>query len=401
MIAPPLQPQRVVQNLPKQSNILGYIHSHSTLFDCVVRLIQSRTPKTQFIRPIMNLQPNYSVRLKPEFYDEFKIKYPQAKKFFDGETYSVRELYNGDGGVNDNFKIRGFALYWFQCKMFTVVIDTKQTPLRRQLNNELGKNHPHVATYAIRGTDNQGVVVTSTHVKDICHARLVSGYKWASVTDVALHVGNYFTTDHFTEEQESAYKEYISWVLCKSPWAMSFKTKHVWVATRYGIEMDVMVSHNIIAAAAIAIRLGSEYKDFSVNWKFFMKNGMTANQAFLAASFTNLITKNDKQEISFKFHMGGHHVVSTSQRFKGLVKFLENGYSKEEQAKKPFNNGSTRYSILGPISPEEPNGAGLVGAVLCSLPVYANTVGAWGAAINIKDIPAFVEQFKKVYNESI
>ena len=349
----------------------------------------------------MNLQPNYSVCLKPEFYDEFKKKYPQAKKFFNGETYSVYNLYNGNGGVNDNFKIRGFDLYWFPCNMFSVVTDMKQTPLRRQLNNELSDKHPHVATYAIRGVDNQGGVVTATHVQDICHARLVSGNKWASVTDVALHIGNYFTTNHFDDEQANAYKEYISWVLCKSPWAMAFKTKHVWVATRYGIEMDVMVSHNIIAAAAIALRLGSEYTDFSVNWKLFMKHGMTANQAFLAASFTNLITKNGKKEISFNFHMGGHHVVSTSQRFKGLVKFLENGYSKEEQSKKPFNKGSTRYSILDPISPEERNGAGLVGTVLRSLPVYANTVGAWGAAINIKDIPAFVEQFKKVYNESI
>lgn len=349
----------------------------------------------------MNLQPNYSVRLKPEFYDEFKKNFPQAKKFFNGETYSVYNLYSGDGGETDKFKISG-DIHWFPCKMFSVVTDVKQTPLRRQLNNKLWDKHPHVATYAIRGVDNQGVVVTAMQVQDICHARLVSGYKWASVTDVALHVGNYFTTRHFDDEQADAYKEYIKWVLCESPWAMAFKTKHVWVATRYGIEMDVMVSHDIIAAAAIALRLGSEYKDFSVRWKFFMKQGMTANQAFLAASFTNLLTNNGKQEIGFNLHMGGHHVVSVSQKFNRLVKFLENGYSKAAQAKQPFNKGSTRYSVLDPISPEEYRGDGLVGTVLKSLPVYAKNVGAeWGEAIKIKDIPAFVEQFKKVYNESI
>lgn len=347
----------------------------------------------------MDFKEGYSVKFKDnvtkDMLSVLKIPGPTVESLL-SKTHIVYEEYR------NKIRVKGFSSYWIDSDLFELVT-VQQDSLRKRLNDVLGKNDPHVASYALRGVDANGVVLDKLQAQDICHARLVTPFDWVKVTDVALHVKNYFTRDHFTDEQADAYKEYISWVINHSPWAMAFKTKHVWVATRYGIEMDVSVAHNIVVAAAIAIRLGSEYVNFSLNWKRFKKEGLTPEQAFLLASFTSVKTAYDPTvELHLNLHQGGHHVVSATQSFKGLVKFLEKGYSDKTKKGITLLQGSKRYNILDPITTDVV-AEGTVSQVLSSLPAY-QVVGAdvWGnPKRSVIGTKSFIKQFQEAYNAAI
>lgn len=345
----------------------------------------------------MNFKEGYSVKFKDTVTLEMLIAEgipaPRAKEILD----KVHVVCDISGRALMLKKHTQWRLPFDMFDFVHVQLDS----LRKCLNEGVGEDHPHVASYALRGLDENGVIADKLCVAYICHARLTTPHEWEKVTEVALHVKNYFKKDHFTDEQADAYKEYISWVLNDSPWAMAFKTKHVWVATRYGIEMDVSVAHNIVAAAAIALRLGSEYVNFSLNWKLFKKEGLTPNQAFLLASFTNVNSYVPALKLTLNTHMGGHHVVSSSQGFKHLVKFLEKGYSEEAKKGKTLLQGSIGYSILNPIAPENHKGETVTKALM-GLPSYGIVAdNGWGQIKGILDAKAYIQQFQEAYNAAI
>ena len=235
------------------------------------------------------------------------------------------------------------------------------------------------------------------NIADACHARLRSA---VPVTDVVLSLKGHYDQS----ERKEAYKKWVHYILNKSPWAVAFRTKRTTDAIENGVYMNVDCPHDIVVAAAIALRIGSEYAYRQLPiFDALINEGLTANQAFLASSFLQHF-QDAKGNLSIYYcaNGGGHHVLAQSMYFDTLVSFMEKGYPLDKfKDAKTLSKGSTNYNITAPISDSYKSKRDTpVSAVIKGMECFkGGTVDPWSRAVMTKpcSFKDFANEFKKVY----
>lgn len=100
------------------------------------------------------------------------------------------------------------------------------------------------------------------------------------------------------------HKQFLKYIIERSPWKAAYNGRSAGWALRYGISMNLKVSHSFMLAAAVAVRETWEFPNLSNTWSFLVKRGFNEDFAYLICR--GLCYKNE----AFYAEMSqGHHCI--------------------------------------------------------------------------------------------
>lgn len=196
--------------------------------------------------------------------------------------------------------------------------------------------------------------VRGFHIGDVCHARLnrSSAYDIRDGKDgvVKLAYGLRHCFARVDADKKEAYKEYVDYIINRSPWAVAFLTKDINEAFDKDLYMNVECNRHIIAGAAVALRSAQEYPERPVIFKMVKDLGHSEHTAWVfSCGFTTIAGTKDR--FNYRGWGGGHDVVSGDVSCKELVKFFQQGYHNHLGADKtPYRTSHGNYQISNAIA---------------------------------------------------
>jgi hypothetical protein len=189
------------------------------------------------------------------------------------------------------------------------------------------------------------------------------------------------------------YAHYTDYILNRSPWACAFTTKKLSTASRLGIRMNCDTPHDILVAACVALRTGTEFSRCLKEFEFARNNGCSDNVAF--------ILSHQMSGSDLKVQGGGHHVFSSHMDILEVIDTFENGYNKKRLVHSQFSSKKAGpYSVLAPIANIK-QGCKSILDFLKQSPYY-NTTGKieWGVPLCvIEDKAKFCADVQKRWDE--
>ncbi len=162
-------------------------------------------------------------------------------------------------------------------------------------------------------------------VSDVCHARMPFDSTYLKdprekvLKAVALNV-----SEHLKRvRNKDAYKAFVKYIIQDSPWKNAFIPKDIEEVYTSGVYIDITKDYWYCVAAAIALRVGSEYENKLPLFNQIIELGFSTHVAFIVSQFSY----NNGNEVQLTKHAGGHHVINNvdvttaqfSNFFKGIL----------------------------------------------------------------------------------
>lgn len=221
---------------------------------------------------------------------------------------------------------------------------------KTQLRKVAKKRTTGVCNYAIIMNRTERFEDIRTNWGDVCHARLNCGPGAISVLDFLDNKAK------VSEELRPLWKKYITYILKRSPFRIAYHQKEVKNFIANGCEMDVSQPADVLAGAAIALRMGTEKQHLMLSWKYFVEQGFSEETAWLL-SYAFRATPDGKNITGVYPMDGGHQPISGEMNADVLFKFLAVGYPAETLKKKPFSE-SSGYAVFGGMGHDVYRGRG-------------------------------------------
>ncbi len=136
------------------------------------------------------------------------------------------------------------------------------------------------------------------------------------------------------ESHSSKYGDYglfLHWMLNDSPWSEVFTTKHVGLASKFGVEVDVTKDVYMVHSAATAMRCGIEAPLVPAMFGALVEEGIEPHLAFMASHFVKGML-HDVNPYSGNGHAIPFDVYSTS------LEGFRKGFRKGKLKGKTFQN---------------------------------------------------------------
>jgi hypothetical protein len=267
----------------------------------------------------------------------------------------------------------------------------KEPNLLEQLTEKVG-NNAGTCSYAIKFTNNH----IRYQVRDACHARIFFPY-WGEeavekeVVEIAFNVSGH------VQRAGEGYREYVDYIINHSPWASVFiGDKNVDNVLKSGVCADVNRTLSEVACAAIALRVGSEFKSKLPLFKYLTDNGFDPHASWIVSQMAE-----PKGGGAYNLNPfgGGHHVFTTEMDFEQVVEFFTTGKFKGTDDKKPYAKSFREaYTIL--LSMADNSKESVMNTVL-KLKGGEIKNGQWGGQSffipDAKSLHVFMNQFQKFF----
>lgn len=199
-----------------------------------------------------------------------------------------------------------------------------------------------VASYAVvLQSKATGKVKLLSQINDVCHARIDVHGRELERYDVAALI-DFPYNGSFARDGEpmKRYKQYVDYMINRSPWAVAFKAKPVDEVINTGIEMDVEKPAGQVAGALIALRHGTEYPEKVKSFVKLLDMGIDEASAWILSFMFN----HGKNGFSYGNHTGGHQAIASAMDADVIFKFFKKGFPKLER-KKPYRE-ATKYRVF-------------------------------------------------------
>lgn len=265
---------------------------------------------------------------------------PEMEKFI-GKKVKITEIKNG------HVKARGF---FFQagtyCKYDPKKHDKPKADNLREFIAKYRKLQARgLCAFTKLVMNDKGEITPDVRNSAPCHAALSYG-NYGKVVCVIDHI-KYHLDSFNTKKDKSEYRAYVRYIMDKSPWSIAYVN-----GGKAALENDAIINvdrhADVVAAACIALRMGSEFKWITKAFAHFRKK-MSEDAAFLLA-FTFGQAKGNQYQIQAMG--GGHQVLAADILTTGLLTLFKEGYSKDRAEPEEQNKYKNQqiYSVHNPIS---------------------------------------------------
>jgi hypothetical protein len=270
-------------------------------------------------------------------------------------------------------------------------IPRKEPTLLEQLTEKVAGN-AGTCSYAIKFTDNH----IRYQVRDACHARIPFPY-WDKEAVEKEAVEITFNVSGHVQRAGEGYREYVDYIINHSPWASVFiGDKNVDNVLKSGVCADVNRTLSEVACAAIALRVGSEFKSKLPLFKYLTDNGFDPHASWIVSQMAE-----PKGGGAYELNPfgGGHHVFTTEMDFKQVVEFFTTGKFKGTDDKKPYAKSFREaYTIL--LSMADNSKESVMNTVM-NLKGGEVKNGIWFVQVffipDAKSLHVFMNQFQKFF----
>lgn len=223
-----------------------------------------------------------------------------------------------------------------------------------------------------------------------CHAAMGYG-------DAKGVVEVYFGITHYVKKHGQDYKDFIEYVVYRSPYAKCFEVgkENIWDCNVKG---NVNVTADELVSAAVALRQGSEYSSATLPlFKKFKELGVNENVAWFMSQFLS--------ESRGKYHLrqaSGHSAIDIGQGTEEqLAEVFVKGLT-PRAGKKPYKDGDTGYAIFKTFGCPKVELYGDVkgNSLYTKLSKLGKGGGGFGDPVHIeeKDLLAWAAEFTKLIN---
>lgn len=211
--------------------------------------------------------------------------------------------------------------------------------LGRELRQKTG-NNPGVCSYVIRCGD-----IVTWNIKDVCHARFRGPYReqHKGINEAVLDVAGHYNEHTYKE----GYRAFLDYMLNRSPYSSTFKTKSVEQALETGVYSNADgASHSRCVAGAIGLREGSEYPKRMVVFMEVKKMGFSEHVAHIATQFL----LKDGSDFKLTYPNGGHMSTVSSMERGDYLKFYKVGFHRHPDQKVMSAGDAYQYQIYDSIA---------------------------------------------------
>lgn len=209
---------------------------------------------------------------------------------------------------------------------------------RKVLRKYAGKNSTAVCGFAYSYMkEGEKQINVEDCSRSICHAPLKTYSNKTTIYGLVDWIGNYKVK--VKEQNLLIYKQYIKWILNKSPVASTFLTKRLSTAFSDGVLYDVSKGSNQIALAAVMMRMGTEYQCNLPIMQLARDEGFSWEISFLLFC----LFKQYKDSVYQSNRIAGHHILRYDMKVGQVIQFLSNKFQFSKQ--KPYSESNNGYHI--------------------------------------------------------
>lgn len=245
-----------------------------------------------------------------------------------GVSVGKSKEYVVQGLKDDKIKLLGVG-NWLKLEYFVysqsalvakpIVEMNEGEKLLKELNDKVAGN-AGTCSYVLQTEKGK----KSWHVRDACHARLSTRWRdevQGVVTHVALNVNGHYVRHPYKE----AYKEWVKFIIFESSFKDCFLPTTLDNVLASGVLCNVEKPTSQLVAAAVALRVGSEYPRQCELFKKMLDLGFSSVVSLMTGVFFKEQQVGGKPELSFYDPAGGHHFLKAYLEFDGLVNFWNKG----------------------------------------------------------------------------
>lgn len=206
------------------------------------------------------------------------------------------------------------------------------------------------ANFYLIKQDKKGELGHVGGVAQPCHYELRGGYGESKKKAVAVIDSISCRIEHLPEHKKQGFKDYVNYLLNRSPWSIAYKTKTYEDAVANCIDMNLDVTANIMVGACIAMRQSSEYSDVLPVHAFLKAKRFSGDVCFLVAQH---FTMNEAGVFSPLNINSGHSILTTDMPSAEVFKFFATQEFVGEAKKKPYRENMVYENIFGSITGRE------------------------------------------------
>lgn len=183
-----------------------------------------------------------------------------------------------------------------------------------------------------------------------CHYELRGGYDGGGGKPVAVMDSIHRRHDKLPKYQQQGFKDYVSYLLNRSPWANSYLTKDFDEANTKGIMMNLDVTANQLVGACIAMRQSSEFSSVLPVHAFLKAKRFSGDVCFLIGQHYTIDGTGAFKPITLN---SGHTIMSSTMPADKVFKFFATKEFVGEAVKKPYRESQAYNNIFGTITGRE------------------------------------------------
>lgn len=124
------------------------------------------------------------------------------------------------------------------------------------------------------------------------------------------------------EEQGKVYRQFVDYMINRSPWKTAFIQCDVDKAIAEGVYVNLDEKHSNVVNALIALRSGHEYNNRLTIWKWLMDKGFDENVAWAASHFLYF----DGKVFTLNIPTGAHDWLAPCVTVENYLKFFKDGF---------------------------------------------------------------------------
>lgn len=212
----------------------------------------------------------------------------------------------------------------------------KREPLHELLNSQVkGYSCCH---WALRGDETDYIYAQAP-----CHAGFSKQYNWRVVLEAVENIKQH--EKELEDSNKKDYRDFVEYILNRSPWKECFLTKDVDKAFDEGVYYNVEMDHAQVLSAAVALRTGSEFPHQLLRFTQNVDEGWAENVSLLMAYFF------DNKGLGLVPLTDAHHTLSAGQSAQRVLDFFGKGqWNVGVMCGKPFRERNN-YHISRAIAP--------------------------------------------------
>jgi hypothetical protein len=216
---------------------------------------------------------------------------------------------------------------------------------------KLVKNSGGCANFYLIKQKKNGDLVKVGGTAQPCHYELRGGYEgMKGEVPVAVIDSISCREDHLDEHKKQGFKDYVNYLLNRSPWSIAYKTKTYEEAVANCIDMNIDVTANIMVGACIAMRQSSEYSDVLPVHAFLKAKRFSGDVCFLIGQHYTINHRGEFVPLNIN---SGHSILTTTMPADELFKFFATKEFVGEADKKPYREHMAYNNIFGSLTGKE------------------------------------------------
>lgn len=185
------------------------------------------------------------------------------------------------------------------------------------------------------------------------------------------------------------HKKFLKYIIERSPWKAAYNGRSMGWALRFGISMNLKVSHSYMLAAAVAVRETWEFPKLADTWAFLVKKGINEDFAYLICRGLSFSHNSFYADMS-----QGHHCIGEIPKDYRKEAFSSFRNLRDNPPKLKGRNAYRFFSLTSTYCPYE--GAGKTSVWL--LPSPKTRKGTFGYEVNYFPVKETI-QLLKFYEE--